>query len=105
MAISSAVRHRVSFKARARTSPDHLGNVSSKVPMLSVYTRFHLPSNEIGVDTETGSVSVGPSEVTVQGLSRSPGRGVVGELEHDLGDSDRVGPRTVSYSITRSDRV
>lgn len=57
------------------------------------------------MDTVTSSVTVGPSKVALERGTGSPGRGTVGEFGHDLGDSDRVGPRTVSDSVTASNGI
>jgi hypothetical protein len=66
---------------------------------------MYIPGHKVGVHTVTSGISVGPGEVTLESGSRGPSRSVVGEFEHDLRDSDRVGPRTVTDSVTASDWV
>ena len=58
-----------------------------------------IPIGEICVNTVTGGITVGPSETALGGDSWSPGRGIPGEFEHDLRDSDRMSPRTLSRSV------
>jgi len=58
-----------------------------------------IPIGEIGVNTVTGGITVGPSEMTLGGDSWSPSRGIPSELKHDLGNSDWVGPRTLSGTV------
>lgn len=61
--------------------------------------------DEIGMDTITGSITVGPCEVTIGGDSWCPSRGTPGKFEHDLGNSDWMSPRTLSLTIVGASRI
>jgi hypothetical protein len=67
--------------------------------------RMNLPIDEIGMDTETGGVTVGPGEVASGSNSRGPSRGLEGVLEHDLRKSDWVTPWALTTSDVAADRV
>jgi hypothetical protein len=66
---------------------------------------YDLPVGEIGMDTVTGSVTVGPGKMALGSNSWSPSRGIPGEFEHDLGNTDGMSPWTLSLSVVGASGV